>query len=91
MTNSIFIHIDTEMNPRVSFSKPPDIEPPKNKEEACKMILNDIACLAGALKEMIILASQNDYGNNLELINASIKTVGEALIEESKNNTNENR
>ena len=83
MTNSIFIDIDTEREKPIIFGKPPDITPPENKEEAAKMILNDISCLAEAITTLIIMAGQNGYANKDELMVATVNTIYNALQQPS--------
>jgi hypothetical protein len=87
MTNSIFIDVDTERDRPVIFSKPPHIDPPQTKEEAGKMIVNDIATVSHALKYLIMIASDNGYANKSELIDGAIKTLNE-LNENNKTNEN---
>jgi hypothetical protein len=81
MTNTIFIDIDTDRDNPITFSKPPEIAPPKNKHEAKEMILNDIICLANSLKVLIIMAGENDYGDKKELVVSCLNTINEALIQ----------
>ena len=83
MTNHIFIDIDTERERPIIFGKPPDVAPPENKEEAGKMILNDIACLAEAVTTLILMAEQNGYGDKEKLIKATVDTINQ-LLEETK-------
>lgn len=91
MTNSIFIDIDTDRDKPIIFGKPPDIEPPSNKEEAKEMILNDIICLAQALKTLIIMAEENEYGSKKELVVACLNTINEALIQNKSDILNESK
>ena len=80
MKNVILIDIDTEREGKaILFGKPPDMEPPQNKEEAQKMVLNDIACLSEAMCTLILMASKNGYGIKSELVEATIKTVNSIL------------
>lgn len=91
MINSIFIDIDTDRNKPIIFGKPPDITPPSNKEEAREMILNDIICLAQALKTLIIMADENEYADKKELVVASIDTINEALTQNKNDIINESK
>jgi hypothetical protein len=91
MINSIFIDIDTDRNKPIVFGKPPDITPPSNKEEAREMILNDIICLAQALKTLIIMADENEYADKKELVIASINTINEALTQNKSDILNESK
>lgn len=79
MTNHIFIDINTERERPIIFGKPPDVAPPENKEEAAKMILNDIACLAEAISTLILMAEQNEYGDKEKLATATINTINDIL------------
>lgn len=91
MINSIFIDIDTDRDKPIIFGKPPDITPPSNKEEAREMILNDIICLAQALKTLIIMADENEYADKKELVVASIDTINEALTQNKNDIINESK
>jgi hypothetical protein len=91
MVNTIFIDIDTERNRPIIFSKPPDITPPTTKEEAKKMILNDVICLAQSLKTLIIMAHENQYADKKELLVACVNTINEALTENKYDNLNESK
>lgn len=86
MTNSIFIDVDTERVHPVIFSKPPHIDPPQTRQEAAEMIVNDIATLSYALKELILIANHNGYANKAELIVKAIQTINEAMIENEETN-----
>jgi hypothetical protein len=77
--NTIIIQIDSEAERQIQFSKPAGIAAPTNKQEASDMILTDITCMAQALKSLISVAGNNGYADKNELINASIKTLYEAL------------
>lgn len=83
MTNSIFIDIDTKREKPIIFGKPPDITPPENKEEAARMILNDISCLAEAITTLITMAGQNGYADKNELMVATVNTIYNALQQPS--------
>jgi hypothetical protein len=85
MTNSILIDIDTEREKIILFGKPPHIAPPETKEESKAMILNDIACLAESIKTLIIIASENQYGDINELTTATVKTIYDALTTDESN------
>lgn len=91
MINSIFIDVDTDRDKPIVFGKPPDITPPSNKEEAKEMILNDIICLAQALKTLIIMAEENEYSNKKELVVACVNTINEALIQTKSDILNESK
>jgi len=89
MKNTIYIDVDTEREQQILIGKGPENEPPANKEEAAKMIVNDIACVCEALCTLIHVAEQNDYAKKDELITESIKQLTKMLIEEPKKNTKE--
>lgn len=88
MTNSIFIDIDTEREKPILFGKPPDITPPENRDEAKAMILNDIASLTEALKTLILMANENNYGDKIELMNLTIASIYD--IDKEKDEPKEN-
>ena len=88
MKNIIYVNIDTERVKPILFYKPPEFKVPSNREEAGEMILQDIIGLANALKELIIMASENGYSNSKELVDASVKTINEANNKISNNETN---
>jgi hypothetical protein len=84
MTNAIYIDIDTERDNPIAFGKPPDITPPKDREEAKAMVLNDIACVSEALNVLIMMAHLNKYGDKKELLEACIKTLS-SVMDENEN------
>ncbi len=86
MKNLLLIDVDTDRDKPIVFGKSPDFEPPQTPEEAAAMVLNDIACMAEALTTLILMAGQNAYGDKAELVNATIKTIYQAL-EEPQNKT----
>jgi hypothetical protein len=79
MQNTIIIKVDSEAETQITFSKPSDIKQPSNAEEAKTIILNDIVCLNGALKTLILLANDNSYGDKELLVKDSIKQLEELL------------
>ena len=79
MINSIFIDVDTDREKPIIFGKPPDFEPPQTKEDAAKMILNDISCLAEAITTLIVMAGQNGYADKKELTIATVNTIYNGL------------
>lgn len=81
MKNLMLIDIDTDREKTILFGKPPDSPQPETKEDAGKMILNDIACLSEALTTLILMVSENEYGKKEELVAASIKTISSIMIE----------
>jgi hypothetical protein len=86
--NSIYIEVDTEQETPIKFHKPTGTVAPTTREEAAQMLLTDIACLAEALTTLIYIAGANQYADKNELINASIKTLYNAL-EVGDNNPSE--
>ena len=80
MKNSILVDLDTERERQIVFSKHPEIILPDNKEDANKMIVNDIATLAYAIKSLILMT--NDASIKESLVKGVIKTVNEALTDE---------
>lgn len=89
MKNTLFIDVDTDRDRTIVFSKPPHLPPPQNAEEAAKLVLTDIACLAEAITTLILMAEKHGYGNKVELVEASVKTINQAL-ENSEDKTDEN-
>jgi len=87
--NSIYVEVDTEQEVPIKFHKPNGTVAPTNREEAANMLLTDIACLAEALTTLIYIAGANQYADRNELINASIKTLYNAL-DTSDNNPSDN-
>lgn len=68
MKNIIILDVDSERNPRVVLSKPPDTVLPTNANETTIMLVNDIACVCEALCSMIQIAHNNGYANKESLI-----------------------
>lgn len=85
MKNIIFIDVDSERDRPIIFSKPPEITPPENHEEAKKMILSDIICLSEAVATLIRMAYQNDYANKTDLIVGTVNTIYQLLDENTDN------
>lgn len=88
MKNSILVDFDSEREHPILFSKPPDTELPATKEGAYKMVVDDVATLSYAIKQLIILTSDSNIKQML--VNGVIKTVNEALTyetDEPKENT----
>ena len=83
MKNTIYIDVDTEREQQIIIGKGPENEPPANKEEAAKMIINDIACVCEVLCTLINVADQNQYAKKDELITESIKQLTKMLVEDS--------
>lgn len=81
MKNSILVDFDSEREHPILFSKPPDTELPDTKEGAYKMVVDDVATLAYAIKQLIILTS--DPNIKEMLVNGVVKTVNEALTYET--------
>lgn len=77
--NTIIIQIDSESDRQIQFSKPAGILAPTNRDEAGQMLLTDITCMAQAMKTLINVAGNNGYADKNELVNATIKTLYEAL------------
>jgi hypothetical protein len=75
MTNTILLDLNTERDPMILFSKPMEHEPPTNREEMHKMIIEDIAFLSEALTVMIKRADENGYSTKEVLIEGAIKTL----------------
>jgi hypothetical protein len=90
MKNTIYIDVDTEREQHILIGKGPENEPPANKGEAAKMIVNDIACVCEALCTLIQVADQNDYAKKDELITESIKQLTKMLVQETKKDNKEN-
>lgn len=81
MKNSILIDLDTDRERPILFSKAPDTILPDNKEDAYKMIVNDIATLSYAIKTLIIMT--NDTTAKDLLVKSVVKTVNEAITEQT--------
>jgi hypothetical protein len=84
MKNTIYIDVDSEREQQIIIGKGPENEPPANKEEAAKMIVNDISCVCEALCTLIHVADQNLYAKKSELITESIKQLTKMLIDDEK-------
>ncbi len=76
---TIILDVDSGREKPILFSKPNGIQPPTNREEAAKMLLTDINCMAQGITTLIRVAGNNQYADTNELINATIKTLYEAL------------
>ncbi len=90
MKNSIYLEIDLDNTPRLSFSKPETFEEPKNPEEARAMIINDISLVCDALCTLISIADQNGYASKEDLVKTSNKYLLE-LLENAKNHNESNQ
>lgn len=84
MKNTILIDVDTDREETITFGKSPNFVLPQTREEGAKMILDDIACLAEAVTTLILIAARNGYADKAELVNATVKTVYQALNESNK-------
>jgi hypothetical protein len=82
MKNTIYIDVDTEREQQILITKGAENQP-TNKEEAAKMIINDVACVCEALCTLIHVADQNQYAKKDELITESIKQLTRMLVEDS--------
>lgn len=72
MKNTLIIDIDTERDTPVKIGKPDNFKQPETKEEAKKVILDDITCVCETLCMLIKLADDNNHHDKNELIKASI-------------------
>ena len=68
MKNTIYIDIDTDRDQPILIGKGPETVPPTTREEAGKMIVEDIACVCDALINLIHVADQNEYATKEVLI-----------------------
>jgi len=68
MKNTIYIDIDTERKQPILIGKGSEIPAPETREEAGKMIVEDIACVCDALINLIHVADQNSYATKESLI-----------------------
>lgn len=90
MKNTIYIDIDTEREQPILIGKGPETVPPTTREEAGKMIIEDIACVCDALINLIHVADQNEYGTKENLVEKVMIQLEEYLkspkkdLEESK-------
>jgi hypothetical protein len=78
MKNVITVSVDTDKDPQIVLSKPMDIKIPETKEEAAKMLLDDVATLSEAIKYLIQIAHINGYYTATGLIASSINLIREA-------------
>ncbi len=90
MKNTIYIDIDTDREQPILIGKGPETVPPTTREEAGKMIVEDIACVCDALINLIHVADQNEYATKESLIEKIKAQLDEYLnspkkdLEESK-------
>jgi len=77
MKNKIYIEVDTDKEPPITFGKPSDIEPPTDFEGGKTMLLNDITCVCESLCTLIHVADQNKYENKDVLIAAVISRLND--------------
>jgi hypothetical protein len=90
MKNTIYIDIDTDREQPILIGKGPETVPPTTREEAGKMIVEDIACVCDALINLIHVADQNEYATKKSLIEKIKAQLDEYLnspkkdLEESK-------
>lgn len=68
MKNTIIIDVDTERDQPILIGKGPETNPPATREEAAKMLIEDIACVTDALINLIHIVDQNEYGTKEGLI-----------------------
>lgn len=79
MKNKIIVDIDTDRDVVVKIGKDNPSSLPKNKEEAGKQIIKDIACLTEGLVTLIQLANDNGYKDSNESINDTITHLERAF------------
>ena len=63
MKNTIIIDVDTERDQPILIGKGPETNPPTTREEAAKMLSDDIACVTDALISLVHIVDQNQYGD----------------------------
>lgn len=90
MKNSIYLEIDSDSTPSLSFSKPETFEEPKTPEEARSMIINDISLVCEALCTLISIADHNGYAGKEDLVKTSNKYLLN-LLEDAKKHDNPNQ
>jgi hypothetical protein len=86
MKNVIYIDIDTEREQPILIGKGQETVLPTTREEAAKMILEDIACVCDALISLIHVADQNEYGVKETLTEQVKNQIAEYLKNPTKNN-----
>ncbi len=68
MKNTIIIDIDTDREQPILIGKGPETTPPTTREEAAKMLMDDIACVTDALINLVHIVDQNQYGDKQILV-----------------------
>jgi hypothetical protein len=86
MKNTIYIDIDTDREQPILIGKGPETTPPTTREEAGKMIVEDIACVCDALINLIHVADQNEYGTKEDLIEKVKSQLDEYLSKPTPEN-----
>ncbi len=79
MQTVIILNVDTESITPISIGKPDTFEPPKNKEEAKEIVINDIKCLTEALCFIVGVADDNQYVNSNEVLTEIIIRLNKEL------------
>ena len=86
MKNTIIIDVDTERDQPILIGKGPETNPPTTREEAAKMLIEDIACVTDALINLIHIVDQNEYGTKEGLIDRIKGQFDEYLSTPAKDN-----
>jgi hypothetical protein len=91
MKNTIYIDIDTEREQPILIGKGPETEQPTTREEAGKMIINDIACVCDAMITLIHVAEQNGYAKKEDLVESAMNQLTLYLNTEIKGKSEEEK
>ena len=79
MKNTIIIDVDTDREQPILLGKGPETTPPTTRDEAAKMLTDDIACVTDALISLVHIVDQNQYGDKETFI-AKIKEQFDAYL-----------
>jgi hypothetical protein len=79
MKNILIIDVDTTRDKVMMFKKPNDLPLPQNKEEAKKMILEDVSCAFEAFCSLVMVIDQNGYGKKEDMLKTSIEHLNDLL------------
>ena len=86
MKNTIIIDVDTERDQPILIGKGPETNPPTTREEAAKMLSDDIACVTDALISLVHIVDQNQYGDKQVFIGKIKEQFDEYLAKPTTEN-----
>lgn len=89
MKNTIIIDVNTERDQPILIGKGPETNPPTTREEAAKMLIDDIACVTDAIINLVHIVDQNQYGDKQTIIDRIKERFDIYLAEPAPTENNE--